>query len=225
MFKTETHLHTSEGSACGKIGAAEMIRLYHEAGYKTVFVSDHLKGDYFERMGKDLSWEERCDIFYGAFEKAKEEGDKLGVNVIFSAELTLDTCPNHYLLYGIDKSFIVERPDIFSLSLSEFYEYATSKNVMIVQAHPYRDGRNYPTPEIVDAIEAYNSNPRHNDYEDKAFVLAEEHGKPTVAGSDAHRYEDVAGAAVLTESEIKTAEDYIALVKSRAVKIAKGREE
>ena len=35
MFKTETHLHTSEISPCGKISAKEMVKRYHEAGYKT----------------------------------------------------------------------------------------------------------------------------------------------------------------------------------------------
>ena len=34
------------------------------------------------------------------------------------------------------------------------------------------------------------------------------------AGSDAHRDEDIGGAAVLSETEIKTVEDYLELLRS-----------
>ena len=51
MFKTETHLHTSEVSRCGQVSAAEMIELYKEAGYSTVFVSDHFKPHTFKQFG------------------------------------------------------------------------------------------------------------------------------------------------------------------------------
>jgi len=37
MYKTEAHLHVSEVSPCSKLKATEMISLYHDAGYKTVF--------------------------------------------------------------------------------------------------------------------------------------------------------------------------------------------
>ena len=55
MYKTETHLHTAEVSPCGKVGAGEMIKLYAESGYSTVFVSDHLKKKTLEAMG-DIPW-------------------------------------------------------------------------------------------------------------------------------------------------------------------------
>ena len=56
MYKTETHLHTSEVSRCGKVSAAEMISRCKDAGYTTVFVSDHITPAYFKRYG-ELTWE------------------------------------------------------------------------------------------------------------------------------------------------------------------------
>ena len=32
-YKYETHMHTSQGSACGRSTGAEMARAYKEAGY------------------------------------------------------------------------------------------------------------------------------------------------------------------------------------------------
>ena len=37
----ETHMHTSEGSACGQSAGAEMARAYAENGYTGIIVTDH----------------------------------------------------------------------------------------------------------------------------------------------------------------------------------------
>ena len=37
----ETHLHTSQGSACGKAEGAQMARACKAAGYTGIFVTDH----------------------------------------------------------------------------------------------------------------------------------------------------------------------------------------
>ena len=212
MYKTETHLHTSEVSPCGKICARELIKLYAEAGYSTVFVSDHLKKKTLEIMG-DIPWEEKTANFMSGYEIAKAAGEEYGVNVIFSAELMLTENSNHYLLYGVDKSFLDKRHDVFDMSITEFYRYAKENGVTVIQAHPYRDGSTVPAPaDSVDALEVLNSNPRHDNYSEKAIAYAEEHGLPMTAGSDTHRYEDVARSGVMTPFEIKTAEDYVRAV-------------
>ena len=40
----ETHMHTKEGSACGRDNAADIVRAYKEAGYAGVIVTDHFFG-------------------------------------------------------------------------------------------------------------------------------------------------------------------------------------
>jgi len=213
MFKTETHLHTAETSPCGKVGAGELIKLYAEAGYKTVFVSDHLKKKTLEIMG-DIPWEEKTEKFMAGYKAALAAGEKYGVNVIFSAELMLTENSNHYLLYNIKKEFLDKRHDIFDMPITEFYKYAKENGVTVVQAHPYRDGSTVPAPaDSVDALEVLNSNPRHDNYSEKAVAFATENALPMTAGSDTHRYEDVARSGVMTPYEIKTADDYIRAVK------------
>lgn len=213
MFKTETHLHTAETSPCGKVGAGELIKLYAEAGYKTVFVSDHLKKKTLEIMG-DIPWEEKTEKFMAGYKAALAAGEKYGVNVIFSAELMLTENSNHYLLYNIKKEFLDKRHDIFDMPITEFYKYAKENGVTVVQAHPYRDGSTVPAPaDSVDALEVLNSNPRHDNYSEKAIAFATENALPMTAGSDTHRYEDVARSGVMTPYEIKTADDYIRAVK------------
>ena len=100
------------------------------------------------------------------------------------------------------------------MTLEEFHAHAKAHGVTIVQAHPYRDGHNVPHPEIADGFEVINSNPRHENYDDKIMELAKKHGKLMSAGSDAHRDEDIGGAAMMSDNEIKTVDDYLELLAS-----------
>ncbi len=220
MFLTETHLHTSEVSCCGKLTAAEMIERYHKAGYHTVFVSDHLSAGHLSRFG-DVSWEEKIELFFSGYENAKKVGEALGMVVLPAAELHLYEGPNHYLLYGEMKEFLKSLPELHSMAIKEFSPLARRHGITIVQAHPYRDRKCHPTPELVDAIEAVNSNPRHENYDEESFACARAHGLPVTAGSDAHRPEDIAGSAVLTEEKISSTEDYIRLLLDGKLQLMK----
>lgn len=221
MFKTETHIHTREISACSHKRAVDMIRLYKEAGYSTVFISDHFQPNSLDVLG-DIPWSEKMTIFLSGYYKAKHEGEILGVHVLPAAEIRFADSKNHYIAYGITKEFLDAYPEFHKMSSAEFLPIARSAGIFIVHAHPYRDGSQSATPELVDAIEIYNSNPRHEDHSELSKALAEKYDLPVTAGSDAHRDEDIACSGIETEEEIKTTSDFIRLVKERKVRIIRG---
>ncbi len=222
MFKTEPHAHVLEVSSCSKISARDMVELYKNAGYDTLFISDHLKGRVFEKYG-EISWEEKVDKFFLGYDLAKKRGDELGLTVLPSAELQLNENGNHYLLYGNIKDFVKNNKNIFSLPIKDFYALAKKNNVTIFQAHPHRDGKSQPTPnDYIDGVEVYNSNQRHLDYSEKNKEFAKKHSLPITAGSDTHRLEDVAKSGVLTEKKIESAKDYIDAVLSGKITIIYG---
>ena len=216
MFKTETHMHTSESSICGKTSAIELMKIYHAAGYKTVFVSDHMHNKTMKHLG-NIPWEEKVTIFFYGYYRAKKIGEELGMNVLPAAEITIK--PNHYLAYNITREFLLEYPDIFHLTLEELSAAAKRHGVFLVQAHPHRNGKCFPTPEYVDGMEIYNSSPKNNDYSEKSEAVAREHGLCFTAGSDAHSPESAALTGLLSENEIKTVEDFIELLKSGKAQI------
>ena len=220
MFKTETHLHTAEVSKCARVCAADLIAMYHEAGYSTVFVSDHFQTNTLDSKG-DIPWEEKIDSFLEGYRVAKDAGDKLGVTVLPCAEFRLADSSNHFLVYGISREFLVANPEMHKLSAEEFAAIAHEWGLYIVHAHPFRDSARHPKPELVDAIEVYNSNPRHENNTDLAEELARSLDLPVTAGSDTHRTEDVACSGVATEYRIETAEDYIRAVRDRQISIIK----
>ncbi len=220
MFKTETHLHTSEVSKCGKIPAAEMVKLYKEAGYDTIFVTDHFSKKYLKRM-EDLSYTEKVDFYFTGYEAAKSAGDACGLTVLPGAEVSLNThdevpIRSDLLLYGSKlKEFLAENETLIKMDYPEFFALAKKYDLIVIQAHPFRDECNFPFPQFVDGFEVLNSNPRHENFTEKAIACAKEHNKPVTAGSDAHRTEDVGGAGVMTAEKITSPEQYIELFLSR----------
>lgn len=221
MFKTEPHLHVQEVSQCSHIRADQMIKLYKEAGYDTVFITDHFSPNFLNSLG-DIPWKDKITIFLSGYFKAKEAGRKYGVTVLPAAEVSILNSPNDYLVYGITREFLEVHPDLCLNGVDNFYKIAKQNGIFIVQAHPYRDNVCYPTPEYVDAFEIYNSNPRHDDQNDKAKECALNNNLYTSAGSDGHRLDDVALSGVLSENKISTVEDYIELIKSGKAEIIKG---
>lgn len=218
MFKTEMHLHTAEVSLCARKHADEMIKSYKTAGYSTVCVTDHFQPNTLDSYG-DISWEEKMTLFLGGYYRALRAGEGLGINVILGAEFKLPESVNHYLVYGLTKEFLVAHPDIHLLSLEEFAELIHGEGMMIVQAHPYRDGACFPTPEYIDAVEVCNTNPRHEDNGALTEALAKRTGLAVTGGSDAHRDEDVGLGGIESESEIKSAEELKELVLSKKIKV------
>jgi len=220
MFKTETHLHLSEVSVCSMLSAEETVLRYHKEGYKTLFITDHFQKSYFDRLG-DISWEDKIESFLTGYALAKKAGEKLGMNIILSAEIAFNGSCNHYLVYGIDEAFLKSRPDLLDMTIEDFYPYAKEQGVTVVQAHPFRDKVCTPTPEFVDALEVYNSNPRHENNTDIVTEIALNFGSPMTSGSDSHRIEDLALSGVITEKEIRTAADYVEQLMGGKLKMIK----
>ena len=215
MFKTEAHIHTSEVSKCGQVAAADMASAYAEAGYDTIFITDHI--NVVMRSWVDMTWEEKMEKHMSGYEAAREAGEKLGLRVLYGAEIAFATGEGHsndYLVYGIDRDFLIGLERYYGGRIEDFYPYAKKHGALVIQAHPFRDGFCTPKADFVDGLEVCNAHPRHNNNNDKALALAKERGLLMTAGSDAHQYEDVAGAAVLSEKRIETVEDYIELIRS-----------
>ena len=208
MYKTEPHLHVSQVSRCAKLSASEMVSEYAAACYSTLFVTDHLCPKFIDSLG-DIPWDMKVTVFMSGYYYAKEAGRASDLTVLLGAEVSLKGEPNHYLLYGFDREFLLNNPDVCYITPAELSRRCREAGILIIQAHPYRDGRNYPTPALVDAIEAINTNPRHDDGNAAAAELAATNGLPITGGSDAHRQEDVARGGVMTEERILTVKDYI----------------
>ena len=222
MYVTETHAHVTPVSTCSRLAPEEMVRLYREAGYDTLFITDHFSPYHFNKIDPDhaLPFSAKVDMMLRAYERARAAGDACGLCVLFGAELSL--AENHWLLYGVDRDFLLAREDVFTMPLEAFRDHARAHGVTMVQAHPLRDGKCTPHPEMADAFEVHNACLRHENYNDEALAIARAHGLPMTVGSDAHRVEDVGGAAVLSEEKITSADVYVRLLLGGGLRLRVG---
>lgn len=221
MFKTEAHLHTYPVSSCAQLTPVEQVRLFKEAGYDTVIVSDHFSPHHFKKLGEHLTFAEKVDKLCDAYLEAKAEGDRIGLTVLFSVELSFHK--NHYLLYGVTREFLKLREDIFDIDIDELYAHLKSHGITIIQAHSHRAEKCVPHPHHVDGFEI-NFNLRKDNYNERTVKVAKEYDLPLTIGSDAHRPEDVGISATLSDEKIESIEQYLRLVFERKLILSVGTE-
>lgn len=186
-YRYETHLHTSQGSACGRCSGAEMARAYKDAGYTGIIVTDHFfYGN--TAVDRSLPWEEWVEGYCKGYEDAKQEGDKIGLQVFFGWEASYEG--TDFLIYGLDKAWLKAHPEIKDCSIEEQYALVKADGGMVIHAHPYRQADYIPKtrlfPDYVDGVEVVNSSHRDPDYNVKALAYAKEHDFPQTGGSDIH---------------------------------------
>lgn len=186
-YRYETHLHTCQGSACGRSSGAEHARFYKERGYQGIFVTDHFFGGN-TAVARDLPWRERVNWFCSGFEDAWNEGAKIGLDVFFGWEQSFDG--DDYLVYGLDKQFMLDHPEMEHWSRKDQYEAVHAAGGCVIQAHPFRM-RGYiwgihVGDRFADGIEVANAGntPAQDVY---AMRYVREKGLYTIAGSDNHK--------------------------------------
>ncbi len=190
-YRYETHLHTVQGSLCGKSTGAEHARFYKEKGYQGIVITDHFLGGN-TAMPRTGEWKDRVDAFVKGYEDALAEGRKIGLDVFFGWEECFNRdgegC-DEYLIYGLDKQWLYEHPEIENCTRKHYYEAVRAGGGCMVQAHPFRM-RGYIKNirlglQFSDGIEAAN---RGNDQWSDVCAIryAKEYGFPMIAGSDNH---------------------------------------
>jgi len=215
-FKTELHIHTSEASKCSRISAEELIEVYIEKGYTTVVITDHYNDFNFKRIG-DITWQEKNDIFISAYNAAKKAANGR-INVILGMEYRNNNSNNDYLVFGVTEDFIRknnvdDEHNTLSMNLKEFTDLAHANNMLIFQAHPFRDGMKIINPSYLDGIEVLNANVGHDSRNDVAKLWAEKYKLLECAGSDCHDLSSAAAAAIVTDFPITNNEELIEALK------------
>lgn len=226
MYKYETHCHTSEASGCGMSTGYEMAQKYKDEGYDGIFITDHFfNGN--SAVPRALPWKERIELYCKGYENAKELGDKIGLDVFFGVEYTF--CGADFLLYGPDKQWLIENGNILDgdHEITKVLEYVRNCGFFVVQAHPFRDvdyiKRFTLCPHYVDAVEVINASHYNKEFDKRAQMYAEWYDLPVTAGSDSHSTTDrYFGGGILTETPIKSFEDYRDAVLGGKIRLLKG---
>ncbi len=218
----ETHFHTQETSPCGKVPAAEGVRLYQELGYQGLVVTDHYFKGYFEERLPDVSWAEQLDYYLAGYEAARQAGASLGVQVFLGMEIRFLENSNDYLVYGISCELLLAYPRLYEMSLASFRPFAREHGLLLYQAHPFRNGMTVMLPQNLYGMEVYNGHPRHDARNPIALEWAETFALKQLAGSDFHQVPDKGLGGVDFVTEIKSYQDYVTALREGHYELYRG---
>jgi len=189
IYKVETHLHTSQASACAVNTGAEMARASKRDGYCAIFVTDHFFNGNTAIRSKHYSWDEKITLFTGGYEDAKKEGEKIGIDVYFGFEYNNNGA--EFLVYNYSADKLMEYPGIMTDGIERVLTNIKNGGGFIIHAHPFRNeyyiqnpGRIYP--DYVDAVEVINTHNRRKEENARALEYAEKYGLIKFGGSDSH---------------------------------------
>jgi len=205
----EIHCHTSETSICGKVKAGDMVRLHKDAGFEGLCITDHYNEYHFETRFKRNS-----ENFLIGYRIAREHGEKIGLKVLFGIEYRFAESPNDYLLYGVDEDFVIRNPCMHELTLKEFRDRCMDDKMLLIQAHPMRDGMEYVDLSLLDGMEVVNGNERHRPRNAKVRRYAAYNKLVMTSASDFHRESDLLKAPMDFENEINDIDDLISEIRA-----------
>ncbi len=215
----ETHMHTVQGSACASGSGVDYIRPYMDMGYDGIIITDHFfKGN--TRPNRSLPWEEWVNQYCAGYEEAKNEGDKHGFPVFFGIEENFEG--DEYLIYGVDKAWLLAHPEIIHWSRSNMYCEVHKAGGCMIQAHPFRS-RFYNLaihllPQYVDGIEAVNLGNNSPIWNTLAMQYAARLGLSCTCGSDNHHVTGMARhslGGILVEKSLNSIEDFVSTILNK----------
>ena len=132
----ETHLHTMQGSACGKVRGRDYIAKYRDLGYAGIMVTDH----FFHgncRPDRNLPWETWVTEYCQGYEDAREEGEKQGLQVFFGLEERFDLW-DEWLVYGFNREYLLAHPDMRNWTRKQWLDNIHAFGGCAIQCHPFR---------------------------------------------------------------------------------------
>ena len=218
-FLYDPHTHTSETSRCGHLPAAEVVDRYVKQGFTGLVVTDHLHPEYLSRIDTQHNWDAVMDHYLSGYRASKKRGDEVGFDVILGAELRFPENDNDYLVYGIDEQWLRSNPYMCCMSAVEFFAKFHDQ-VLIIHAHPYRDGNKEVFESAVHGSEIINGNPRHENGNELALDLCRRHpGFFRLAGSDTHQAGDEGQAGIILPERVKDSFAYKKMIETMNFKL------
>ena len=214
-MKLDLHVHTSEVSSCGHVPAEEMVRLYRDAGYDAIVITDHL----IAGKNAEMPMDERALWYLSGYRAARAEGERLGMTVLLGAELRFACGHEDFLLYGITEEDIapIMRDLDSGILPGDFYRkiHETGRMVLI-QAHPFRPGLSQAPLSELDGIEVYNAHPEHDSHNELAMARALQGGGSFIktSGSDAHKTHHVGRGGIIIDKPIASSIELAAWLKA-----------
>lgn len=203
MHIIDTHVHSIEGSPCGKVNSSEIVLLYKENGYDGIVLTNHFNAAIFERLrfAKMPTWQDKIKGYLASYYEALRVGAQIGLRVYLGIELSNNESRNEYLIYGVTEDFLLAHEYLYSKPLAEIKKIVDENNLLLIQAHPCRHNAYIMPIELIDGVEGFNGNFKHDSNNATASRVGKKIGKIITSGSDFHDFADLGNGGVIFKSK------------------------
>ena len=219
-YKTELHMHTNNISVCAHATPEQAILSYQKSGYRTIVVTNHMNRPAFSHMEK-APWEEKIAWFLQE-QKRIQQYATADFSILTGFELRFDENHNDYLIYGASDEFLLRHGDLMSMTLQEFRPLAQENGILIYQAHPFRHKMTLMDETLLDGLEAYYGNERHQSHNFLTVTWANYTHLSMISGSDYHRPHDPCNGGILTPEPITDISGLMKVLKECSYQLLRG---
>ncbi len=213
-LKIDMHVHSKGISLCSKVSCQTIVDEKLRVGYDGAVLTNHCQPWYYPPAEHSYFIERVIEEFY----RGKEYADKKGFRLYLGLEVTIPNPYGDWLLYGVTEDFLRRSPCLYQLTQKQLFELCEENGILLVQAHPFRNGCVLGDPRYMRGMEI-NCTP--GDFEKASFVkeFTEKYNLLVTCGTDYHGIERETLGGILLPSECTTAAEIAAYI--RAVKNVK----
>ena len=214
-YKTELHLHSAEASACASACAEDIVKVYLEAGYTTLVLTNHFSPFSYKCSRYDLTYmspEEKVEYYINGFHALRKAAEGK-LHVLFGMELYPLSRECDYLIYGMTEEFLRAHADLMELPIETTASLVREAGLIFAQAHPFRNNMKVTNPDLLDAMETHNAHT--GDFRnDIAELWADKHGLIKLSGSDYHGSRHQVESGIATDFPITSNEELLEVLRS-----------
>lgn len=218
-YRIELHAHSSPASGCSEISPEKLVQTYHDIGCQAVTITNHFT---YDLCNNDKPNEKIVSDYMDDFYRAKAEGNRLGITVLFGMELRFSENNNDYLIFGADQKEALTISYMLGQGIKNFRQNYLNKRSVLIQAHPFRNGMTEIDPSLLDGLEVFNMHPHHNSRVAVAANYARNNNLTAIAGTDYHHFNHEGLGITLARILPCDSYELAALIKSRDFKMEIG---
>jgi len=195
-MKIDLHTHCLPVSCCAHHNGNELPRIFKNAGMDAIVLTNHCFPLHCQKLSNDLKGQ--AQKYVDTYFDCKATGEKIGFKVFFGVEIKLINEPYspEFLLYGMDEEDFIDSYPLYEQSQEQLFNYCNKKNILMVQAHPFREEHGCRPADMryMHGIEVYNAHPSCEPRFLETLEIAIQNNKVKTAGTDFH-VESQAGSA------------------------------
>ena len=212
-YKYELHCHTSDVSLCAASTGAEAVQFYKERGYDGVVITDHYSPQTF-LFHRAFMPQRYIDRYLRGYRRAKEAaGD--GFTVLWAVEVRFFFTIDDFLIYGADEEFLRKSGNLMTKYLRRLKVLCDENNLILLEAHPFRELRFRHNPALLHGCEVYNGKDKDTDANRKAKKWAKDNSFSIVtSGGDFHNKKSTNPGGIITNEPINTMSDLMRILRS-----------